>query len=133
MLCAHCPWVVLDLAAAQRHGLKDFLVTKFGLDVRFFRGLLHVFSGVLADSPASGSVMAPQFFVASAMLSVLLAAVAANFSHRISLVTTKYRRKVLLDGVKDRLKSLIRQIAKERQSELIELEVRGSRSPVGRG
>ena len=35
----------------------------------------------------------------------------------------KYRRKVLLDAVVDRLKSLIRQIAEERQSEIIELEV----------
>lgn len=35
----------------------------------------------------------------------------------------KYRRKVLVGAVEDRLKCLIRQIAKERQSEIIELEI----------
>ena len=35
----------------------------------------------------------------------------------------KYRRKVLVNGVDERLKEIIRQVADERQAEIIEMEV----------
>ncbi|MHB1630202.1 MAG: IS200/IS605 family transposase [Bacilli bacterium] len=35
----------------------------------------------------------------------------------------KYRRKVLVDGVDERLKELIREVAAERQADILELEV----------
>lgn len=35
----------------------------------------------------------------------------------------KYRRRVLVDGVDDRLKAILREVARERQAEIIEMEV----------
>jgi putative transposase len=36
---------------------------------------------------------------------------------------SKYRRKVLIDGIEDKLKEIVQQLSKEKEAEVIELEI----------